>query len=191
MGHQPALVDRIARETSAEMVVDAALADAVKRELDRTEIALVVHALSGAPQELEHRRLGKLRRPAHAAVDRIDHPGDLAGRAIELGRGDHDAPFRPRALREARHQRAAILLHALWVLAEDALDLAQQVDEGGLSIARSLGKIGAAPEWLAVGAFLAVDFDVDEELVHYLRGRRILEALVCHDVTPMTGGIPD
>src|SRR6516164_5398561 len=136
MRHQPALVDRIARETPAEMVVDAALADAVKREFDRTEIALVVHALSGAPQKLEHHRLGKFRRPAHAAVDGINHAGDLAGRAVELGRGDHDAPFLPRALR---------------VLAEDALDLAQKVDEGGLSIARGLGKIGAAPEWLAVG----------------------------------------
>src|SRR5216683_2141419 len=44
MRHQPALVDRIARETSAEMVVDATLANAVKREFDRTEIALVVQA---------------------------------------------------------------------------------------------------------------------------------------------------
>src|SRR6516164_5806377 len=151
MRHQPALVDRITRETSAEMVVNAALANAVKREFDRTEIALVVHALPGAPHELEHHRLRKFRRATHAAVDRIDHAGDLACRAVELGHGDHDAPFGPRALREARHQRAAVLLHALRVLAEDALDLAQEIDEGRLSIARSLGKIGAAPEWLAVG----------------------------------------
>src|ERR1700745_1158271 len=93
MRHQPALVDRIARETSAGMAVDRALADAAKRELDRAEIALVVQAQSGAPQELEHRRLRKFRRAAHAAVDRIDHAGDLAGRAVALGAGDYSAPF--------------------------------------------------------------------------------------------------
>ena len=142
----------------------------------------------------------------------------MAGCAVEIGCGDHDAPFGPRALREARHQRAAVLLHALRVLAEDALDLAQEVDEGGFSIARGLGKVGAAPEWLAVGgekhrerptavfaemmqcrhvdlidvgAFFAVHFDVDEEIVHHLRSCRVLEALVRHDVTPMAGGIAD
>src|SRR5262249_24972376 len=126
--------------------------------------------------------------------------------------------FGPRARRKARHQRAAILLHALRVLAENALDLTQQVDERGLSVARGLGKIGAAPERFAVGsekhrerptallgkmmqsrhvdlvdvgAFLAVHFDVDEEIVHHLRGWRVLEALVRHDVTPMAGGVAD
>src|SRR6516162_6614708 len=151
MRHQPALVDRIAREAAAEMIVDAALADAGEREFDRTEIAPVVQAPPGAPQELEHRRLWEFRRSAHAAVDRIDHAGYLTGRAVEFGRGDHHASFGTRACREARHQRAAVLLHALRVLAENALNLAQQVDEGGLSIARGLRKIGAAPERLAVG----------------------------------------
>src|SRR5262249_14383407 len=42
-----------------------------------------------------------------------------------------------------------------------------------------------------VGAFLAVHFDVDEEIVHHLRGCRVLEALVRHDVTPMAGGVTD
>ena len=42
-----------------------------------------------------------------------------------------------------------------------------------------------------VGAFLAIHFDVDEEIVHHLRGCRVLEALVRHDVTPMAGGIAD
>ena len=42
-----------------------------------------------------------------------------------------------------------------------------------------------------VGAFLAIHFDVDEEIVHHLRGCRVLEALVRHDVTPMAGGVAD
>ena len=99
------------------------------------------------------------------------------------------------ALGQTRHQRAAVLLDALWVLAEDALDLAQEIDEGRFAVARGLGEIGAAPERLAigrekhgerpaavlaevmqrrhvdlidVGTLLAIHFDVDEEVVHHL-----------------------
>ena len=37
MRHQPALVDAVAREAAAEMIVDAALGDVSQRELDRRE----------------------------------------------------------------------------------------------------------------------------------------------------------
>src|SRR5262245_65752918 len=117
MRHQPALVDRIAREAAAEMVVDAALADAGEREFDRTEIALVVQALASAPQELEHHRLREFGCPAHAAVDRINHAGDLIGRAVELGRGDHHAAFGLRAWRRARQPRSWVAPPASTVLA--------------------------------------------------------------------------
>jgi hypothetical protein len=40
-----------------------------------------------------------------------------------------------------------------------------------------------------VGPFLAIDFDIDEQVVHHVRGRFILEALMRHDVAPVTGGI--
>ena len=166
---------------------------------DRAVIALVVHALAGAPQELEHHRLREFRRAAHAAVDRVDHAGDLIGGAVEFGCGDNDASCGPRAFRQAGHERAAVLLDALRLLTEDALDLAQEIDEGGFAVARGLGKIGAAPERLAgrseehgqrpaavlaemvqrrhvdlidVGTFFAVYFDVDEELVHDVGSRR-------------------
>src|ERR1700747_3926364 len=89
---------------------------------------------------------------------------------------------------------------------------------GALSITRGLGKISAAPERLAagreeyrerppavltemmqrrhvdlvdVGTFLAVHFDVDEEIVHDFGGFGVLEAFVRHDMTPMAGGITD
>ncbi len=42
-----------------------------------------------------------------------------------------------------------------------------------------------------VRALLAVDLDRDEEAVHQLRGRRILEALVLHHVAPVAGGVAD
>ena len=42
-----------------------------------------------------------------------------------------------------------------------------------------------------VGPLLAIDFDVDEQLVHHARGRVVLEALVRHDMAPVAGGIAD
>ena len=42
-----------------------------------------------------------------------------------------------------------------------------------------------------VGPLLAVDFDVDEQLVHHRGGVVVLEAFVRHDVAPVTGGVAD
>ena len=42
-----------------------------------------------------------------------------------------------------------------------------------------------------VGPLLAVDLDVDEEVVHDRRGAVVLEALMRHHVAPMAGGIAD
>ena len=42
-----------------------------------------------------------------------------------------------------------------------------------------------------VGPLLAVDLDVDEQLVHHRRGGFVLEALVRHDVAPVAGRIAD
>ena len=39
--------------------------------------------------------------------------------------------------------------------------------------------------------FLAVDLDVDEELVHDLGSGRILEGFVSHDVTPVACRVAD
>ena len=42
-----------------------------------------------------------------------------------------------------------------------------------------------------VGAFLPVDLDVDEQVVHDRRHLGVLEALVRHDVAPVAGGVAD
>ena len=42
-----------------------------------------------------------------------------------------------------------------------------------------------------VGPLLAVDLDVDEELVHELRRRLVLERLVGHDVAPVARRVAD
>src|SRR5258706_1971713 len=39
--------------------------------------------------------------------------------------------------------------------------------------------------------FLAVHLDVDEQAIHHLRHRRVLEGLVRHHVAPMAGGVAD
>ena len=57
MRHEPALVDRIAGKAAAEMIVDAAFADVVERDLDGGEIARLAGAQAGAPEQLEQSRL--------------------------------------------------------------------------------------------------------------------------------------
>ena len=42
-----------------------------------------------------------------------------------------------------------------------------------------------------IGPFFAIDFDVDEELVHDARNGRVFEALVRHHVAPVTRRIAD
>ena len=120
--------------------------------------------------------------------------------------------------REPRHQRGAILLDLLRLLAEQPRDFAQHVDEGRFAVARCVRKISAAPDRLAVGRekhgqrpaallaemmqrghvdlidvrpLLAIDFDVDEQLVHHPRGGVVLEAFMRHHVAPVTGRIAD
>src|SRR3546814_5826767 len=42
-----------------------------------------------------------------------------------------------------------------------------------------------------IGPLLAVDFDVDETLVHQPGDALVLEPLMRHDVAPVTGGVAD
>ena len=67
MRHQPALVDAVAREAAAEMIVDAALGDLGEGEVDRLERIGESEAEARAPQQPEELRLGKFRRAPDAA----------------------------------------------------------------------------------------------------------------------------
>jgi hypothetical protein len=42
-----------------------------------------------------------------------------------------------------------------------------------------------------VGALFAIDFDIDEVLVHKVGGDWVFETLVGHDMAPVAGGIAD
>jgi len=189
MRHEPAFVDRIARETAAEVIVDAALAHALEREVDGTVVACLACALSGPPQEFERHRLRELRRAAQAAMRWVDHAAHLCRRTVEFGAADDDTPSGLCAFGQPRHQRAAVLLDAARVIVKEARDVPQHIDEPGPPVLGLLGKIRATPERFAcrgekhgqrpaaalaqevqrrhvdlvdVGTLLAIDFDVDD-----------------------------
>src|SRR2546421_4740331 len=151
MRYQPAFVDRVAGKSAAKVVVYAALTDVLERQDYGVEIACLAGALAGPPEEFEQHRLWKFGRPAGAAVDWIEQAAELLSGAIELRGADHHPALWARALGEPLHQGAAIVLDARGVVAEDARDVVQHIDEGGLSVATFLREIRAAPERLAGG----------------------------------------
>ncbi len=115
-------------------------------------------------------------------------------------------------------QARAVGLDLVRLVVEGLRDAAQHVQKARPAVARGMGEVGAAPERLArrraehgerpaarlaqhlqrlhvdrvdIGPLLAVDLDVDEQLVHERRHFRRFEALVRHDVAPVAGGIAD
>ena len=73
---EPALVDGVARETAAEVVVDAALADVGERDVDGVPGGLVAVADGATPQQPEEAPLREFRRALQSAashVDGVDH----------------------------------------------------------------------------------------------------------------------
>src|SRR5690242_21342948 len=82
MRDEPALIDAVAREAAAEMIVDAALRDMGERQVDRLERIGESVAKSSPPQKSEELRLGKFRRASDPAINRIDR---LHQAAAEIG----------------------------------------------------------------------------------------------------------
>ena len=218
MRHQPALVDRVAGKSAAEVIVDAALADSVEGGFDQGEIAWLAGAQACPPQELEQGGIGEFWGTLHAAVDRVDGSAGAAGNGVEFGQAEDHAAGRPGGVVEALHERGAVLLDLARLFAKQAGELTQDVDESRAPVTGGFGKIGATPHGLAVGgekhgqrpaallaqkvkgrhvdlvdvgALFAIDFDVDEQVVHHRGGGVVFETLVGHDVAPMAGGIAD
>ena len=175
-------------------------------------------AQARAPQEVEELRLRKFRRAAHAALLGIDR-GEKAPREIAQ-RHVVELRARALGLRrlEPRGDGVGVVADLVGLLAINARHGIQYTDESGPSVAFLFGEVGAAPERLGVRreehgerpaalladlmqrvhvdrvhvrALLAVDLDVDEQVVHHRRGRLVLEALMRHDVAPMAGGVAD
>ena len=194
-------------------------ADVLERQLDGCEIARLAGAQPGPPEKFQHHGLRKFRRAAQPAMHRIHHAADLLGGAVELRDPDGDLALRPRRSPPARAIRAARFCSTFCGSSRKMrATLRSTSTKAGPAESAGVGKISAAPERLAVGGqehghrpaaalaqemqrrhvdlidvgtLLAIDFDVDEELVHHLRGGLVLEALMRHDMAPVAGRIAD
>ena len=216
--HQPALVGRVAGKAAAEVVVDAALADVGERVVDGVPGGLVAVTDGAAPQQPEEAPLRELGRAGKPAVMRVDG-GDHAPRQVGQERiVDGRAGARRVAGGKRLEQQLSVVADLVGFFGVDARHLFQDLGEAGPAVARGGRKIRAAPErarlaveehgqrpaallaqivqrahvdGVDVGALLAVDLDVDEEVVHLRGDGRILEALVRHDVAPVAGRVAD
>src|SRR5262249_9996890 len=86
MRDQPFLVDGVSRETSSQVVVDAALADVLQRELHELQESRLAPAQTGAPKQFQHRALWVFRRLTQSSVGLIESAGDRGGDGIEFCR---------------------------------------------------------------------------------------------------------
>jgi hypothetical protein len=154
-----------------------------------------VHCVRGIDGARQARR--------HLAQELIGQAG--AGAAVRL-------------LGERVHQRVGIAHHLLGLVAIDARDVLQHVDERRPAVHGDLRKVGAAPkrarvaveehgqrpaallpdavqgahvDGVDVRALLAVDLDVHEVIVHHPSRHLVLEALVRHHVAPVAGRVAD
>ena len=80
MRHEPTLVDRIARKTAREMIVDATVRHFVECQLDHLQHTVARPTPPNAQQKLHVHRVREFRRMAETAVRKIE-------RAFELRRG--------------------------------------------------------------------------------------------------------
>ncbi len=165
------------------------------------------------------RELGRLAEAAELAVEFPGQvlPRAREWRAIErraVRRG------RRQKLAEHLDQRLALPLDVRPVVSVVLGDALQHVGERGHPVPRLRWKIGTAEERplvarreehrerpaaaalgehlvrglvdaIEVGALLAIDLDVDEELVHDRGTGRVLEGFVRHHVAPVAGGVAD
>ena len=218
MRRQPALVGGIARETAPQMVVNAALAHMGERVQHLVAENAAAIAVPDAPQMGEDAGLREFGRAVDAAEERVHRAGEPHGDA-RIGLGVYAGAGRGLGqplggLAEAPD----ILRHGIRLLAPGLRQRAQQLREAGAAPARLGREIGAAPERLAVGieehgerpaallahalermlidgidirAFLPVHLHADEQLVHQPGDGLVLEALMRHDMAPVTGGVAD
>ena len=213
VGHEPFLVDRVAREATAEMVVDATTGHRVERRRDDDLCVFLWSPLIGAQHEIEAHRRRKLRRSAEATPHRIERTGELLHRLVELSHSRQAGRrFDLRRPTDRVAERLDVLLNLVLPVHPDVVDRSHEAQEVRLR------EVGAAVERMAVGReedrhrpttaaahrlhrvhvdrvdvgpLLTVDLDVDEAAVHLGGDLVVLEAFVRHHVTPVAGGVAD
>ena len=218
MRREPMAIDRIAREAAAQMIVDAALRDMVERDDDRVLQGGGLEPLPAAPEQGEDRHLREFGRVADPALDAVDLLDETERRLIDERERHARAAGRLGETRERGRERGDVLRDLRALVAIGLGDGLEHVGKAGPAEPRRRREIGPAPERLGVGReehgerpaallahrmdrlhvdgveigpLFAIDLDADEERVHERRDRRILEALMRHDVAPVAGGIAD
>ncbi len=226
--HAPALVDRITMEAAAEVIAHAALGHRAERRHHHVAPALAAGRLIAGhvPGTQQQEQLGwtrKLRRTTEPAEALVESPREFVGGARQrLEAGDVERGALVGLTRLERRQapdddvRRGPYLGP--ILAPDAADLAQQIDEAGPPPAAGRREVGAAVERLQVGRqpdahrpaalprrrlherhvdaidvgpLFAIDLDRDAGRVEDGRDVGVLERLALHDVAPMARRVAD
>ena len=213
--HDPARVDGVAVEAAADDVVQAAGGHPVERPSHHPE-SLVPAA---AQEELDRGRGRELRRGPEAAEGGLVVAGEPALRGVEeRGRQRPLARLEAGCAAERGHEPLRLRLEVVAPVVPRTGDRLQDLPKARQPVTRVRGKVGAGVERspvrrqehrgrpatlsghrhtrlhrqrVDVGPFLAVDLDVDEQLVHQRRGCLIRERLVLHDVAPVARAVAD
>ncbi len=217
MRHPPEPVDAVASESPTELVVQSAASHGVAGLLDHLQRAGIAGARVLAQQELQHHRRRELGAGAEATGLVVVLAGEGRRRGVEVigaecatvvvhllaqvlddvgaDRAHLVAPVLPgvreclQHLGERRHPLPRLGREV--GAGEERLPLrGEDAGHGPAALARH-GLGGTHVDGVDVGAFLAVDLDVDEVVVHERRGGCVLEGLVRHDVAPVASGVPD
>src|SRR6266849_5140019 len=186
----------------------------LQRKLNELKKSRLASAHTGAPKQFQHGTLRKFRRLAESTVGLVECTCDGDRGRVQFGGADCNLAGWPRLGRQRRHQRGAIMFDALGFVTKQTSDFSQHVQKTRSTVTRGLGEVSAPPDRLAVavekhgqrpaavlakmvqgrhvdlvdvGPLLAINFDVDEQLVHDGGDLFVFEAFVCHDMAPVAG----
>ena len=215
------MIDAIAVEAAAQMVVDAAarhLSTGKDHVFERFRCLVGGQFVTGGQQEQEIRRRRKLWRGSEAAMVGV---GLLEQAHGGLGHRQHTrcgCAAGCRRARQARHDPLGRLVDGLASAAIGTIDGGQYLTKRRESVARGRRVVRAAMEgrsvWATengerpaavareshdrvhvdlvdIGSLFAIDLDVHEQSVHQGRRLGIFEGFVRHHVAPVAGAVAD
>ena len=139
------------------MIIDAALGHVGERGPDDGAVGVATGAPIGPPQQGQIGRLGKFRRPLHAARNRVHHGQGALRRLVDLAQRS-EAGLAPGdaadqgdgGLFEAFGDGLDVLIDPVPLGFIEVGDSRQNIAKSRLAVARRGGKIGATPKGLAL-----------------------------------------
>ncbi len=215
---KPYLIDAVTGKAAPNLIIHATACHAGKRQVENVGNVMMTGALVATQQVFERHRLGKLGRGAEAAVIAVGKLAEFGQRGVEQGQ-PQVAIFPANAQHftfERVGQAICGVLNFAAAVGVGIMDAVQHLLEGRHPVTGLIWVIGAAIEGATVrqekdghrpatapgdrldslhvnivnvGAFFAVHFDVDEQVVHHGGGGLIFKALVGHHMAPVTSTI--